>query len=141
MAASEALAIVKIYVEVRPNGSVFTGRCPVCRERGESFSYDSEDQMWSCDACGDGGDIIGLVQSIRKCSRDFAERFVSRLNAANQQRSDRALEARARSRFTVRREPAPRPTKSAAMAIVKTEQLIARRRRRAEGRSEIEVPA
>ncbi len=41
---------------------------------------------WVCKRCKDGGDIYHLVERIRRCSHDFAVRFVSRLHAVSQQR-------------------------------------------------------
>jgi phage/plasmid primase-like uncharacterized protein len=46
------------------------GPCPVCSGR-DRFSINARKQVWNCRGCGDGGDVISLVQHIDDC--DFAE--------------------------------------------------------------------
>jgi CHC2 zinc finger len=42
------------------------GPCPICGGR-DRFSINTRKQLWNCRVCGQGGDVIDLVQHIDRC--------------------------------------------------------------------------
>jgi len=86
LSAPDVLDILRIYVDLEQDGDLLRGVCPVCSEPGRTFAFDPQSAHWVCKRCKDGGDIYHLVERIRRCSHDFAVRFVSCLHAASQQR-------------------------------------------------------
>ena len=54
------------YVELKPKGRRFWGRCPFHSEKTPSFSVDSESQMYYCFGCHKGGTVINFVMDIER---------------------------------------------------------------------------
>ena len=57
------------YVRLSKRGSVYAGPCPICggSARNRRFEVDPAKNLWGCAVCGDGGDVIRLVERVEGC--------------------------------------------------------------------------
>ena len=67
----DIVQVVEKYVELRPTGKNYSGRCPFHQEKTPSFIVSPDIQRYKCFGCGKSGDIFNFVQEIE--SLDFPE--------------------------------------------------------------------
>ena len=79
--ASDIVAIVGQYTQLRRVGRRFQGLCPFHSERSPSFSVNSEEGLYYCFGCGVRGDVITFVRE--KEQLDFPEAVEWLANRAN----------------------------------------------------------
>jgi hypothetical protein len=77
------------YTKLRKAGGRLVGPCPVCGGRASSqrFEVFEKDSSWVCAVCGDGGDVIRLVEKVENIDfRAAIERLGGRveIDAARQ---------------------------------------------------------
>lgn len=70
-AASDIVAVISEYVQLRRKGKSFWGLCPFHSEKTPSFSVDPDKQSYKCFGCDRGGDVITFVMDKKGLS--FAE--------------------------------------------------------------------
>jgi DNA primase len=68
-AATQILAVVEDYVQLRKAGGTYKGLCPFHQERTPSFIVTPARGTFKCFGCGEGGDAIAFVEKIE--STDF----------------------------------------------------------------------
>ncbi len=69
--ATDAVALVGEYVQLRQRGSDFWGCCPFHGEKTPSFKVNAQTQLWHCFGCGEGGDVFKFL--MKKEQFDFPE--------------------------------------------------------------------
>ncbi|MEL6980948.1 MAG: DNA primase [Actinomycetota bacterium] len=69
--ASDIVAIIGQYTQLRRVGRRFQGLCPFHAERSPSFSVNAEEGLYYCFGCGVRGDVITFVRE--KEQLDFVE--------------------------------------------------------------------
>lgn len=64
---------------IKGNGNEFRANCPISdhRKSPQCFSIDQSTGQWFCHACGEGGDIIELVEKVNNVSFKEAVNFVA----------------------------------------------------------------
>lgn len=65
-AASDIVAVVGSYLDVRPAGAVFKALCPFHNDSRPSLDIDPKRQRYRCWACGAHGDAIAFVEHMEK---------------------------------------------------------------------------
>jgi DNA primase len=79
-AASDIVAIVSQYTQLRKVGRRFQGRCPFHDERTPSFSVNAEDGLYYCFGCQVKGDVFTFVQEMEHVDFPSAvERLAAKL--------------------------------------------------------------
>ena len=63
--ASDIVAIIGQYTQLRRVGRRFQGLCPFHAERSPSFSVNAEEGLYYCFGCGVRGDVITFVREKR----------------------------------------------------------------------------
>ena len=79
--ASDIVAIIGQYTQLRRVGRRFQGLCPFHAERSPSFSVNAEEGLYYCFGCGVRGDVITFVRE--KEQRDFVDAVEWLANKAN----------------------------------------------------------
>ena len=61
--------IASRYVRLTRQGARFAGPCPICggSARNRRFEVDPAKNLWVCAVCGDGGDVIRLIERVEGC--------------------------------------------------------------------------
>ncbi|MFN8472797.1 MAG: CHC2 zinc finger domain-containing protein [Anaerolineae bacterium] len=74
-----AEVVARFGIELRPSGRTFVGRCPFHADGGRpNFHVYPATGSWFCYRCGVGGDVIGFVRRMERCSfRQAVERIES----------------------------------------------------------------
>ena len=67
----DIVSVVEKYVELKPTGKNYSGRCPFHQEKTPSFIVSPDIQRYKCFGCGKSGDIFNFVQDIENL--DFPE--------------------------------------------------------------------
>lgn len=75
--ATDAVAIVGEYVQLRQRGSDFWGCCPFHGEKTPSFKVSSQTQFWHCFGCGEGGDIFKFLMKKEQFEFPEAVRYLA----------------------------------------------------------------
>jgi DNA primase len=65
-AASDIVAVVAHYIEVRPAGKVFKAVCPFHNDSRPSLDVDPQRQRYKCWSCGAHGDVFSFVMHQEK---------------------------------------------------------------------------
>ncbi|MBR6164567.1 MAG: DNA primase [Clostridia bacterium] len=65
---SDIVQVVSGYVALKKAGRKYWGLCPFHGEKTASFSVDAEQQLYYCFGCKAGGNVIGFVMEIERCS-------------------------------------------------------------------------
>lgn len=60
--------LVGRYVNLRPAGKSYKGRCPFHPDDTPSLTVSPEKGLWHCFGCGAGGDVIGFLMRIERLS-------------------------------------------------------------------------
>ncbi|MDH4077775.1 MAG: CHC2 zinc finger domain-containing protein, partial [Acidimicrobiia bacterium] len=60
--ATDMVAVVSEYTQLRRVGRRWNGLCPFHVERSPSFSVNAEEGLYYCFGCGVRGDVITFVQ-------------------------------------------------------------------------------
>jgi len=60
--------IIGQHVELRKVGREYFGLCPLHDDRRPSLRVNAEKQVWYCDPCGTGGDIIRFIELAERVS-------------------------------------------------------------------------
>ena len=76
--ATDIVALIGNYVQLRKSGRSFKGLCPFHQEKTPSFHVSPERQTYHCFGCGAGGDAIAFLMdylnmSFREAVEDLAE--------------------------------------------------------------------
>lgn len=69
--ANNIVDVVSSYVQLKRNGTSFTGLCPFHKEKTPSFHVSEDKQLFYCFGCGAGGNIYDFVMRIENL--DFVE--------------------------------------------------------------------
>jgi DNA primase len=77
-AASDIVAVVGSYVNLRPAGQTHKGLCPFHDDKRPSFDVDPRRQRYRCWACNKFGDVISFVQEIERVSYREALELLAR---------------------------------------------------------------
>ncbi len=75
--ATDAVAIVGEYVQLRQRGTDFWGCCPFHGEKTPSFKVSSQTQFWHCFGCGEGGDIFKFLMKKEQFEFPEAVRYLA----------------------------------------------------------------
>lgn len=87
--ASNITTILNEYgVELKPSGVRLTGLCPLHNERSPSFSVNPNTNTFKCFGCGEGGDVISLIQELETLSFIGAVEFLADKAGITIDRSD-----------------------------------------------------
>lgn len=87
--ASNITTILNEYgVELKPSGIRLTGLCPLHNERSPSFSVNPNTNTFKCFGCGEGGDVISLIQELESLSFIGAVEFLAEKAGITIDRSD-----------------------------------------------------
>lgn len=87
------------YTKLRRAGGRLVGACPICGGRASSQRFEIKGENFVCAVCGDGGDVIRLVEKVEGCDfRAAIERLGGRtvIDAA---RAKELFEERERKRL------------------------------------------
>lgn len=68
LAATDILALISSYIEVKRAGSSYKARCPFHNEKSPSFHINVSRQSYKCFGCGEGGDAISFVMKYQGLS-------------------------------------------------------------------------
>ncbi len=76
----DLVEVVSAYVDLKPSGSTFKGRCPFHDEKTPSFMIQRGDSHYHCFGCGAHGDAIAFLMNYMKMSfieaiESLADRF------------------------------------------------------------------
>tara|TARA_B100002003_G_C14098569_1_gene528356 strand:- start:467 stop:1009 length:543 start_codon:yes stop_codon:yes gene_type:complete len=55
-------------IQLKQRGNQFWARCPLHEDNTPSFKIDSQIQLFYCFGCGEGGDVIRLIEKLKGCS-------------------------------------------------------------------------
>ena len=66
--ASDIVAIIDNYVQLRPAGASFKGLCPFHNDHNPSFQVDPKFQNFRCWSCNKFGDVFTFIQEYEKVS-------------------------------------------------------------------------
>lgn len=76
--ANSLVTILNEYgVELKHSGIRMTGLCPMHNERSPSFSVNPNTNTYKCFGCGEGGDVIALIQNLESLSFVGALEFLA----------------------------------------------------------------
>jgi hypothetical protein len=64
----DILEVISRHTSLRKVGREFFGLAPCHNDRHPSLRVNPDKQVWYCDPCGNGGDVITFVQLVEKCS-------------------------------------------------------------------------
>jgi DNA primase len=71
-------------VELKQKGKNFTGRCPWHEDKTPSLSVDREKGLYNCFGCGESGDVVTLVEKMKRLSFKEALKFLQQFRGAVQ---------------------------------------------------------
>lgn len=91
--ATDIVAVISDYVQLRKAGRNFVGLCPFHAEKTPSFSVNPDLQIYKCFGCGAGGHVFKFIQEVDRVSfaeavAHLAQRSGIPLPAASQERHD-----------------------------------------------------
>ncbi len=75
--ATDIVALVGEYVQLRKAGANLKGICPFHGEKTASFTVHPTRQIWHCFGCNQGSDVIGFVQKIEGMDFPDALKFLA----------------------------------------------------------------
>ena len=75
--ATDAVALVGEYVQLRQRGRDFWGCCPFHGEKTPSFKVSPQTQMWHCFGCGEGGNVFKFLMMKEQFEFPEAVRFLA----------------------------------------------------------------
>lgn len=58
--------VIKNYVKLSKKGANSVGRCPFHNEKTPSFVVSKTKEMYKCFGCGESGDVISFLKSMKK---------------------------------------------------------------------------
>lgn len=87
----DIVEVISQYVELRKRGRECYGLCPLHADRRPSLRVSEEKQLWYCDPCGTGGDVIRFVELVEQC--DF-KAAIKKLKIRGEYKPNRAALAR-----------------------------------------------
>ena len=61
----------------KSDSSSFYYYCPFCNDKRGKLNLNTENQIWRCNKCGEGGGVVSLVEEIRECSREDAREWLA----------------------------------------------------------------
>ena len=64
----DIIEIVSRYTSLRKSGREFFGLAPCHNDRRPSLRVNAEKQLWNCDPCATGGDVIRFIEVVEKVS-------------------------------------------------------------------------
>lgn len=64
-------------IQVAFDGTSYSGTCPACKAEGRSFLVVPDSEIFSCYACGVGGDIFSFISGLRGCNFDDACKYLA----------------------------------------------------------------
>ena len=64
----DILEVVSRYTSLRKVGREYIGPCPLHDDRHPSLRINLEKQVWYCDPCGSGGDVIRFIELVENIS-------------------------------------------------------------------------
>ncbi len=71
------LNLLKTYVPLKKHGGIYSGYCPFCNNKKESyFSVYVHTKKWQCYACRRSGNIYDFIEQIEHLSPDSAIKFI-----------------------------------------------------------------
>ncbi|MCK1568965.1 DNA primase [Bradyrhizobium sp. 173] len=87
------------YTKLRSAGGRLVGACPICGGRASSQRFEIKGENFVCAVCGDGGDVIRLVEKVEGCDfRGAIERLGGR-TAIDAARAKELFDERERKRL------------------------------------------
>ena len=77
---ADIVAVISVYVPLKPSGRNFKAACPFHHEKTPSFVVNPDKQIFHCFGCGVGGNVISFVMQQERLSfpeaiRSLAERY------------------------------------------------------------------
>ena len=63
----DILEVVSRYTSLQKVGREYVGLAPCHSDRHPSLRVNPDKQLWYCDPCGTGGDVIRFVEVVEKC--------------------------------------------------------------------------
>lgn len=75
--ATDIVALIGEYVELRQRGRDFWGNCPFHHEKTPSFKVSPQNQNWHCFGCGEGGDAFSFLMKKEQLEFPEAVRFLA----------------------------------------------------------------
>lgn len=82
--------LISDYVDLKKQGSSYSGLCPFHNEKTPSFSVSQPKQFFKCFGCGEGGDVIEFV--IKRENVDFVDAIKILADRANIQLEERQVD-------------------------------------------------
>jgi hypothetical protein len=67
-ARPDILEVISRYTSLRKVGREEIGSCPFHNDRHPSLRVNRDRQVWYCDPCGSGGDVIRFIELVEKVS-------------------------------------------------------------------------
>jgi DNA primase len=106
--ASDMVAVVSQYVQLKRVGRRWQGLCPFHAEKSPSFSVNAEEHFWYCFGCQAKGDVITFVREIEHldfvgavewlaAKSGYTLRYTDRQQGEGRKRRERLVEAMRRA--------------------------------------------
>lgn len=77
LTSNDFLDLIKLYVPLEKKGIFFSGNCPFCNEKEESFSAYEHKKSWHCYSCRQVGNIYDFIEKAGDLSSDEAIKFIN----------------------------------------------------------------
>lgn len=65
---NDIVDVIGQYVQLKKNGSSYTGLCPFHHEKSPSFHVSRDRQLYHCFGCNAGGNVIGFIERYQNLS-------------------------------------------------------------------------